>query len=377
MLVTRLIRLLTILATAGAADAVADVVPWLYDIEVPVSSQSAVERQRAARTALAQLLTRLTGLRELPPHPAVSDALRLPTQFYSRFEFAERPLTQVDDDAEATREAAETVLVVSFDPVSVLDLLRDAELPIWAADRPTILLWLALEDHGERSIASVTATPELAAALAERARKRGLQVTLPLMDLQDMHLSPTDILGGFLEAIHAASARYAPDMLLVGRASKGSDGRWRSDWQLQTWRTARPVDLYIGAGANMIPGGVAFDERFDHQAETAWAAAHEALDSAADTLAARFAVRGDLHAIAVTVSGGQTVRGYASLLRYLNSREYIERVEVAAVRPDAVLLRLHSRSSVDQLRELLPMGGSMRAAPATGGTLGFSWTGAK
>ena len=59
--------------------------------------------------------------------------------------------------------------------------------------------------------------------------------------------------------------------------------------------------------------------------------------------------------------GAQTVRGYAALLAHLKSREYIERLEIALVTPDAMRLRLHSRSSPDQLRELLTIAGQFEA----------------
>ena len=45
---------------------------------------------------------------------------------------------------------------------------------------------------------------------------------------------------------------------------------------------------------------------------------------------------GDLDTIALTVRGAQTVQGYAAVLAYLQSREYINRVDVSAVEPDAL-----------------------------------------
>ena len=68
------------------------VVPWLYDVEVPVSSQA--ERQRAARVGLRELLVRVTGLPELPPNAEIRAALREPENYYGRFEFSMRPRPQ-------------------------------------------------------------------------------------------------------------------------------------------------------------------------------------------------------------------------------------------------------------------------------------------
>ena len=66
--------------------------PWLYDVEVPVSSQA--ERQRAARVGLRELLVRITGLPELPPNAEIRAALREPENYYGRFEFSMRPQPQ-------------------------------------------------------------------------------------------------------------------------------------------------------------------------------------------------------------------------------------------------------------------------------------------
>ena len=50
----------------------AEVVPWLYEVAVPVENQSEAERRRASSEGLLELLTRLTGLNDVPRSPVVS-----------------------------------------------------------------------------------------------------------------------------------------------------------------------------------------------------------------------------------------------------------------------------------------------------------------
>lgn len=364
------------LAASGAA-ASAAVVPWLYTAEMPVRTQSASEREQAAGAALAELLSRVTGLAPLPSSPTVAEALTTPGQFYDRYEYA-RP------QAAAEAGAPPLLLVFHFDPASVLALLREAELPVWAADRPSVLAWVAVEQHGERRMATAADVDGAAitAALAGRSRQRGLELKLPLMDLADSALTPAAVWGLFWEDIDAASARYAADLLLVGRVRDVGGGSWRSVWDLRSRGTAAPVRLYdmpVAARAGgRIRRGEALLDAFRHDAPTLGAVAAAAVDSMAATLADRFAVRGQLAAIDTVVREAQTVERYAALLAYLQSREYIERVEVRAVMAEALVLRLHSRSSPAQLRDLLGIGDVLAAAPADAaqsGALALVWQG--
>lgn len=348
----RTARLLCLCLAACGSAASGAVVPWLYTAEVVVRSQSAGERHRAARTGLAEVLTRLTGLAPLPDDADIASALAAPERLYARYEYVQR---------QAEADAPTQVLVFHFDPGPVLRLLRQADLPVWAADRPRTLAWVVVQQQGERRV--IGGAGRLADAIADglrqRARERGLELWLPLMDLTDAALSPTAVWGLFWEDIDAASVRYAPDLLLVGRLRQARD-RWHSEWQLRSRGAASPVRLYdlpLPAGSTRRNHqGEPVADAFRHDSQTAALAAAAAVDSVATTLAERFAVRGALTTINAVVSAAQTVPRYAALLAYLQSREYVERVDVHTVRADAIGLRLHSRSSPAQLRELLGMG---------------------
>ena len=372
----RTARLLCLCLAAYGSAASAAVVPWLYTAEVAVRSQSAGERHRAASTGLAEVLTRLTGLAPPPDHADVASALATPERFYARYEYVQR---QAEADAPAQ------VLVFHFDPGPVLRLLRQADLPVWAADRPRTLAWVVVEQQGERRLIGGAGplADAIAGGLRQRARERGLELSLPLMDLTDAALSPTAVWGLFWEDVDAASVRYAPDLLLVGRLRQAVDG-WDTDWHLRSRGAASPVRLYdlpLPAGSTQRNHqGEPVADAFQHDRPTAVLAAAAAVDSVATTLAERFAVRGALTTIDAVVSAAQTVQRYAALLAYLQSREYIERVDVHTVRAAAIGLRLHSRSSPAQLRELLGMGNAFApgaADDAAPGALALVWQGTK
>ena len=47
-------------------------------------------------------------------------------------------------------------LWAQFDGVSLARELRQAGLPYWGPERPDVLVWLAIDDHGRRYLASET-----------------------------------------------------------------------------------------------------------------------------------------------------------------------------------------------------------------------------
>lgn len=342
------------LLATSAVSLEAAVVPWLYDVEVPVASQA--ERQRAARAGLRQLLVRITGMAELPANPEIRAALREPEKYYGRFEFSMRSQPGADAEIDATEQM---VVALHYEPATVLALLRRAALPVWGADRPTILAWVAVEQDGLRRIVSAGSDDALVAAVRARARQRGLAVSLPVMDLADHAIASATVWGRFWGAIETASARYNPDLIVVGRVIQRADGSWVSDWEARSAGVADRSQDRAAAAAEAVAAGV---------------------DAVADALADRYAVGGRLDAITVTIRGASTIAAYASVLEYLRSREYIERMEVKAVARDVLTLHLHSRSSVSQLEELLSMGSPLAAVPVAdrrqrAGLLEFAWTG--
>lgn len=389
------VRLLLACVAAGAAGtAWAEIVPWLYDAEIVVASQSDADRRRAASAALAEVLARVTGLREIPFGTQLDEAIRESERYYVRYGFATRDI----EPKEGGDVIAQTHLEIHFERGTLLDLLRRTGLPVWSADRPTVLVWVVLEGDGALSqgarpsqegalsrgargarpsqvgarhvvsSSSTGAAQEVALAMHREAHRRGIVLTVPLMDLEDRGLRATDLWGRFWTAVMRASRRYTRDLVLLGRVTANPGGGWSSHWELKS--SGREQELAA---------------TFDHKGSSAAAVAGEAVHRVADALAWRFAVRGgDLDTIALTVRGAQTVRGYAAVLAYLQSREYINRVDVSAIEPDALYLKLHSRSARDQLVELLLMGGYLSESRSSSPTpplaapgLELVWMGAR
>ena len=305
----------------------ADVIDWLYDVEVPVATQSSSDTRAAAARALATVLTRVTGLKVIPRNPMVTTALRNPGRFYARYRFVRK--------AGGAKDAMDqqTVLEVGFDPRTIQDLVRSAALPIWSANRPRVLAWIVLEEDVPSLAASDDTTPWVRTIKA-RSRDRGLLVQLPLMDLVDRErISGSTVSGGFSEQILGASERYGAQYVLTARIWMDGGGLWR------------------GVGGLMFEGR---QTNFAHEGETRDEVCEKVLDAVADELVQRFVVFG-LHTegISIWVSGITSVSEYGSLLRYLQSLEFIDRVDVAEVSIDRIRIVVHTRSTLRGLSELL------------------------
>ena len=305
----------------------ADVIDWLYDVEVPVATQSSSDTQAAAARAFATVLTRVTGLKVIPRNPMVTAALRNPGRFYARYRFVQK--------AGGAKDAVDqqTILEVGFDPRTVQDLVRSAALPIWSANRPRVLAWIVLEEDVPILAASDDTAPWVRTIKA-RSRDRGLLVQLPLMDLADRErISGSTVSGGFSEQILGASERYGAQYVLTARIWMDRGGLWH------------------GAGGLMFEGR---QTNFAHEGETRDQVCEKLLDAVADELVQRFVVFG-LHTegISIWVSGVRSVSEYGSLLRYLQSLEFIDRVDVAEVSINQIRIVVHTRSTLSRLSELL------------------------
>ena len=184
----------------------------LYTVTVPLTPQGT--RQQVLRTdedfdrfAMGELLIRLTGQLDAPNNPALVDLVRDAGRYVVQRGNPDR----------------ENLLIV-FDSLGLQETLTVRNQPVWGEERPLTLLWVAIDGGpGERGILAASPSPvsssdaveSAAAALREEllaaANQRGLPISLPLMDVQDLDaVDFIDIWGMFFERVDQASVRYGP-----------------------------------------------------------------------------------------------------------------------------------------------------------------------
>lgn len=308
--------LLLLLGLCWAVAAPAAEVRALYQAEVPVVDQQEEARVAAMRTGMAEVLVRITGKSTTPLDPAVTDLLTRAANYVQQYRYTTVP-------GATPGEAPTLALWMSFDADSLNSVLHQRGQPVWGRARPLLLVWLAIDGpNGRHLLGAADGAPEQAVLEAE-ANRRGLPMRLPLLDLEDQsRVKVADVWGGFDDVVAAASVRYRPQGILIGRLFLDSQQGWHARWIL---RIGDDVSRWESVGADeaaALAGGV---------------------DDGADALSARFAEVGSTDSgatLVMKVDDIATLADYARVLAYLKSLAGVSSVAVDTVAPRAVTYRL-------------------------------------
>lgn len=184
----------------------------LYQAEVAVDPQQSNADAAARVRGMEEVIVRATGSQDALKNDAVQKALRQSNQY----------ITQISTQQEGTQ----SVMRLQFSAQHIRSLLSQAQLPFWPESRSNLLVWLVEEANYDRSVSWEHADTPLLNQMKARARVRGLPLTGPVGDFDDVTgVQVSDLWGGFINPISIASQRYPTDAVLVVRA-QGSELRW-------------------------------------------------------------------------------------------------------------------------------------------------------
>lgn len=334
--------------------AVAEQVPHLYLATVPVAGQSPAELNRAARTGLAEVLVRVSGQSASARHPALAPAIAGAERYVYQYRYESNP-------APADAGAPSLLVHLNFSQQPIDNLLRGAGLPIWGDNRPVLLVWLALDEGGSHVLVGEESHRELMDALQQQARRRGLALRFPLLDLADLgDLSADDVWQLDVLKVQAPSERYRADALLLGRAGQAAGGRWLGSWML-------------AADGQRIAADGEGDDLAGFLAPT--------IDRLADALAAQYAVAANgaaAQSVQLRLVGVTGFSDYARALTYLERVGAIKQVSTVEIRGDEVLLQLQIEGQREQLVRALALDNRLvpQTEPASAGSgerLEYRW----
>ncbi|WP_267983423.1 DUF2066 domain-containing protein [Flocculibacter collagenilyticus] len=193
----------------------------LYDAKVPIKSQARDARRVAYQDALKQVLVKLSGDYSVLELPEIKSEIKNVTDYLLKFQFKQ------DDNQQ--------MLYAEFEVDKVNRLLLKAGANLWGTRRPLAVIWLAIEEGEQRLTVSEDSFPILVKQLKSGAERRGLPVTIPLMDLTDIStVTITDIWGRFYEPLQQASERYGAESIVSARMYPAKDENARgSQWTLE------------------------------------------------------------------------------------------------------------------------------------------------
>ena len=317
----------------------------LYSQDVPVSGQGSRDRNAAMTRALADVLVKVAGQREVLNNRVVKSALAKPETYIRKFGFHSSPGNQ---DFSPNRQQ---FLQATFDEQAINRLLRSAGVAIWGESRPSTLVWLAVESGGQRSI--VNASGILPAVFADSFQGRGLPVLFPLLDFEDAAaISTAEVWGGFTHKLQEASRRYGSESILTGRLSRAlSPG------------ALAPNELYQGR-LTLIFRGISQSVAVDGL--DAVGLTQLAADLVGTTLARHYAIDASDASgkTLLVVENIASLEDYAALYKFLERMTAIREVSVHRVAGSTVELELVIDGSESQLADALALGRNLRPVAA-------------
>lgn len=321
-------------AWAVAAPLVAATVTDLYSVTVAPNPEAEDPRADEIDRAMLEAITRITGSRAIPLAPELEPMRSAADRYVDTYGY------QSADEA-----------FVRFIPGSIERTLTDLNLPVWGAERPLTIFWIAVTDQfGDRALLSSgevdpgiaygenmrVVLDQIRADIEEATRMRGLPYVLPVLDVLD--LATVDFLDVYnfeLGVLAEASARYSADSIAVARVREseiGSDVEWV---------------MRMGFDQRSLPG----------------ASLQQGIDWLADTYAAEFASVGGARPVLLRITGVGDFESYAHTISYLEELSMLDRVDIESFRDGELMLRVQSRGDTAVLARVLELGGVLRESP--------------
>lgn len=169
---------------------------------IAVDDQSIRSQQKAGKSALRQVFIKISGNQNIVQTPEIGRAINNYEQYLIASSFI-----QVNK---------ELVFEAIFSRSKVEQLLLASGQSVWTSLRPNGLLWVVNENEdGSKTMLSHNSGSALIPIVEKSAFARGVDVILPLGDIQDAsQVSLYDLWNQHLGKIINQSQRYVPDFII-------------------------------------------------------------------------------------------------------------------------------------------------------------------
>lgn len=197
----------------------------LYTGKILVTDKTRNTRIKAHRWAIEQVITKVSGDREILKNSTI------------RREVQNRTANYITSFAFETDEQGRTFLVDVFDQNKIDGLLKSVGAAIWGQRRPTTVIWLAVEEGIQRNIIDKDLYPQITEFLYQSSDNRGLPIVLPVMDEADKEaVFTSDIWARFDKAVLDGSARYNAETAIMARMRyvySDKEPEYKTGWLLE------------------------------------------------------------------------------------------------------------------------------------------------
>jgi len=141
----------------------------MYEVSLPVTDQNQDSRRAAFETGFTEVLVRVSGSSKLPGINLAQAASYVQQYRYLLLETPEKSSPPKKGGVVATH-----TLWIQFDETAIKKLLRSQNLPVWGAQRPAVLVWLAVRDGQNRYILRNQDASPIRDAVNAEGQRRGL-----------------------------------------------------------------------------------------------------------------------------------------------------------------------------------------------------------
>jgi hypothetical protein len=351
------LMLLTLLLISWQPSAALQV-SGLYSQQIPVTNDGEAERNRAFSEAFAAVVVKVSGDPRWLENPAIERAIAQAQNYVEATSYISESIqlpledntASADTDEEQFYTAEQRIISINFAAALIDELLADAGIPVWDGNRPSVLVWMVLQNSaGDREFLTADSNPEIVQVMQDFAAARGLPIIFPVLDFEDRKTLSENVAWNLDEAvISSASERYGADSILAGRlhftASSELVGLWQFQFQDQ-------ADVFDG---------------FDSELQSYL---YDPLNRITTQLASYFAILPesiDGETIRLRIDGIKTLSAYSSLLNYVENLGLVAIVTTAEVDGERIELQLSLVGDARQLyeqialdRDLLPINNTL------------------
>ncbi|MBI5041178.1 MAG: DUF2066 domain-containing protein [Gammaproteobacteria bacterium] len=318
----------------------------LHEATVPVADRTTAARDAAVKQALTEVLIRLSGDAAAPTQAAGRAILAEPNRYLQQYLYEGS-----ETGAEGGGASDSLYFRAGFDAAALEAALQKRGVTLWGRERPSPLVWLAVDDGKRRYLLGAEDNDAVLTELQAAARRQGLTLILPLLDLEDQSkVTFSDVHDIALERLLPASGRYQPQAVLVG--SLKLDGTsWVSDWGMHN----------AGADARWRANGASLPAMLDAglgQVDTRLVASTPKPTAAVPQGLARLPVR---------VEGVLSLADYARVSAYLAGLPTVRSTELEAVMGQTLDFIVDVQGGAAGLNQVVALGGVLEpVAPASG-----------
>lgn len=342
----RLYKILVFLfMVAMAMQVSATVVKSLYEVDYPVADRTTKARDQAVTAAFRQVLVKVTGNTGIAALGRIQEAITHANGYVQSYNYV-----QTGDDNSSSEG-----LHVAFDPSEVNMLLHKTGQPIWGKDRPSTLIWLAVQKGKQHDLVGSNDGP-VADLLQNTAEWYGLPIILPLNDLEDLaNVSTNDVWHLNPAIVDLSIKRYGMQSVLLGHAEQTDDDSWQAEWLFSL----------NGESIHWHTQGKTLDENVN-----------AIMSDLINAMATRFAVLSDntiKQSVMLDVNNISGLDDYADVMKYLRSLEPVTHVEVTDIDPNYVEFTVTTIGGEQALVNAISSDHKLIFAQSPRNTLNYRW----